>query len=135
MNGPGGLAAVDIVALLALLQFLFFGSLVGQARGRYGVKAPAVSGDERFERIYRVQMNTLELLVMLLPALYAAARYWPPGWVAAAGAVYLLGRMVYWRAYVADPKRRGPGFLLSIAPVFALVLAALAGALRAAFSA
>ena len=123
---------VDIVAMLALLQFLQFGVLVGQARGRYGVKAPAVSGDERFERIYRVQMNTLELLVMLLPAMYVAARYWPPTWVAAAGAVYLLGRVIYWRDYLADPKRRGLGFLLSIAPMFALVLAALAAALVAA---
>jgi uncharacterized MAPEG superfamily protein len=124
---------VDIVALLALLQFLLFGSLVGQARGRYGVKAPAVSGHEQFERIYRVQMNTLELLVLLLPAMYVAARYWPAAWVAGAGAVYLLGRLIYWRAYVADPRRRGLGFLLSIAPVFALLLAALVAAVRGLF--
>jgi len=119
---------VDIVAMLALLQFLHFGILVGRARGRYGVKAPAVNGDERFERIYRVQMNTLELLVVLLPAMYVAARYWSPAWVAAAGVVYLLGRLIYWRAYAEDPKRRGPGFLLSIAPVLVLVLAALVAA-------
>lgn len=121
---------VDIVAMLALLQYLQFGALVGQARGRYGVKAPAVSGDERFERVYRVQMNTLELLVVLLPAMYVAARYWPATWVAGAGVVYLLGRVVYWRAYVGEPRRRGLGFLLSIAPVFALVLAALVAAVR-----
>ncbi len=120
---------VDIVAMLALLQYLVFGSLVGHARGRYGVKAPAVTGHEQFERVYRVQMNTLELLVPLLPAMYAAARYWP-GWViAAAGAVYLVGRIVYWRAYVSAPASRGLGFLLSIGPVFGLILAALVPAL------
>lgn len=116
---------VDIVAMLALLQFLFFGSLVGQARGRYGVHAPAVTGHEQFERLYRVQMNTLELLVPFLPALYVAARYWPAWIVASTGAVYLVGRFVYWRAYVSAPASRGLGFLLSIAPVFALALGAL----------
>lgn len=116
---------VDVVAMLALIQYLAFGSLVGKARGLYGVKAPAVTGDERFERVYRVQMNTLELLVALIPAMYAAAHYWPPVVVAATGSVYLVGRVLYWRAYVAEPKSRGLGFVLSIGPVFSLVIAAL----------
>ncbi len=120
---------VHAVAMLAVIQYLFFGGLVGRARGQYGVNAPAVSGDERFERIYRVQMNTLELLVALIPALYAAAQYWPPTAVAGAGVVYLVGRLVYWRAYVSDPKTRGVGFMLSMAPTFGLALAALVPAL------
>lgn len=116
---------VDIVAMLAIVQYLVFGSLVGRARGQYGVKAPAVSGHEQFERVYRVQMNTLELLVAFLPALYAAARYWP-GWIVAAiGAIYLVGRVLYWQAYVTSPDRRGLGFMLSITPVICLALAAL----------
>ena len=116
---------VDTVAMLAIIQYLVFGSLVGKARGQYGVKAPAVSGNELFERVYRVQMNTLELLVAFLPALYAAARYWP-GWVIAwIGVVYLVGRVLYWRAYVTAPASRGLGFMLSIGPVFTLALAAL----------
>jgi len=120
---------VDAVAMLAVLQFIGFGALVGKARGTYGVKAPAVTGSEPFERIYRVQMNTLELLVALLPALYAAAHYWPSLYVAGAGAVYLVGRIVYWRAYVASPSSRSLGFLLSIGPILALALAALVPAL------
>lgn len=120
---------VDMVAMTAVIQYLVFGALVGRARGQYGVKAPAVSGNEQFERVYRVQMNTLELLVAFLPCLYAAARYWP-GWaVAVAGAVYILGRIIYWRAYVTEPATRGLGFVLSIGPVFTLALAALVPAL------
>ena len=117
---------VDLVALLAIIQYLFFGVLVERARVRYGVKAPAVTGNELFERSYRVQMNTLELLVAFLPALYLAARYWPLHYVAGIGAVYLVGRLVYWRGYVAAPARRGPGFALSMLPILALVIAALA---------
>ncbi len=120
---------VDVVAMLAILQYLVFGGLVGQARGKYGVKAPAVVGNVQFERIYRAQMNTLELLVALIPALYVAARYWPGQYIAAIGAVYLAGRVLYWRAYVHAPERRSLGFNLSIGPVFVLVLAALVPAL------
>lgn len=116
---------VDIVAMLAVIQYLVFAGMVGKARGKFGVKAPAVSGDERFERIYRVQMNTLELLVALLPAMYVSARYWPPQVIAGVGAVYLVGRVLYWRAYVASPSSRGLGYLLSILPVFGLALAGL----------
>ena len=115
---------VDIIAMLAVLQYLIFGGLVGQARGKYGVKAPAVVGDANFERIYRVQMNTLELLVALIPSLYVAARYWPGQYVAAVGAVYLVGRIIYWRAYV-NGTSRGLGFNMSMFPIFILVLAAL----------
>lgn len=121
---------IDLVALLAVAQLVFFAVLVGRARGRYGVKAPAVSGHEGFERVYRVQMNTLELLVAFLPALFIAAKYWPQGWVAVAGAVYLVGRIIYWRSYTAAPASRGLGFALSMFPILALVIAGLVGAMR-----
>ena len=121
---------VDLVALLAVAQLVFFSILVGRARGRYGIKAPAVSGHEGFERAYRVQMNTLELMVAFLPALFIATKYWPQTWVAAAGAVYLVGRLLYWRSYVAAPASRGLGFGLSMLPILALVIGGLVGALR-----
>jgi len=120
---------VDIVAILAVLQYLIFGSLVSRARGTYGIKAPAVTGSEQFERLYRVQMNTLELLVAFMPALYIAARYWPAPYVAALGSVYLVGRLLYWRAYVTEPNRRTLGFTLSLGPIFILALAALVPAI------
>lgn len=121
--------AIDLVALAAVLQYLVFGSLVGRARVRHGVKAPAVTGHEGFERAYRVQMNTLELLVALLPALYVAGHYWNPAAVAATGAVYLVGRVLYARAYLREPGARGPGFMLSVVPIALLWLAGAAGAL------
>lgn len=123
---------VDLVAVAALIQYLFFGALVGQARGKYGVQAPAVTGHELFERAYRVQMNTLELLVVLLPALYLANRYWNPTYVATAGAIYLVGRFIYWRAYVTRPASRGIGYVLSIVPCTFLLVAAAVGIFRSA---
>jgi hypothetical protein len=120
---------VDIVAVLAVLQFVFFGALVGRARGKYGVVAPAVVGNEMFERAYRVQMNTLELLVAFLPGLFLAAKYWSGTVVAGVGLVYLLGRFIYWRAYMGAPGSRALGYGLSAAPILALLLVALGGAM------
>lgn len=118
---------IDLVAVLALFQFIAFGMLVASARTKYGVHAPATAGHPQFERMYRVHMNTLELLVALLPAMYLAARYWSPSIVAIGGAVYLVGRLVYWRAYAKDPASRSLGFGLSIFPILAMLGAVLVG--------
>lgn len=122
---------VHVVALLAVTQFLFFGFYVGRARGKYHIKAPAVSGHEMFEREYRVQMNTLEQLICFLPALLIAGQYWSQVFVAAVGVVYLVGRFLYRKAYVSDPGSRALGFVLTFVPTVVLVAAGLIGALRA----
>jgi glutathione S-transferase len=122
------MAWIELVSVLALVQYMWFGVQVGGARGKYGIKAPAVAGHEVFERIYRVQMNTLEQLVVFLPVLWMAARYWNPVWMAAIGAVYLVGRMLYRGSYIKDPGSRTLGFLLTILPTTVLLLATLLGA-------
>jgi glutathione S-transferase len=118
---------VQLVTLLAIVQFFFFGLLVGRARVRQNVPAPATTGDPLFERYFRVQMNTLETLVLLLPSLWIAATVWSPHWAAGIGAVYLIGRQVYLRDYVRDPRRRSLGYALSAGPAMLLLLAALGG--------
>ena len=124
------MAWVEIMTALALIQFAVFAALVGKARGTYGVKAPAVSGNEMFERYYRVQMNTLEVLVLFVPGLWLAAGHLDDQWIVLLGAVYLIGRVVYFRAYVADPAKRGPGFSMSLVPSTILIVAGLVGAVR-----
>lgn len=118
---------VELVAVIALFQFVLFTSLAGRVRTRSGLKAPAVTGHEGFERMYRVQMNTLELLIVFLPALFLAAKYWPSPWVAGLGIIYTIGRHFYWRAYVSDPSKRTLGFMLSMLPTMILLILALAG--------
>ncbi len=125
---------VHIIALLAVFQFIAFCILVGAARGKYGIKAPAMTGNEHFERAVRVQMNTLEQLVCFLPALFIAAVYWPQTYVAALGVVYLVGRTLYRQAYVNDPAKRGLGFLLTFLPTTLLALVGLVGALMRSFA-
>ena len=116
---------VNLIAVLAILQYLYFGILVGKARGKYNVEAPAVSGHPEFERYYRVQMNTLEMLVFFLPSLYLFAEYVDAIIAAGLGLVYLIGRFLYQQSYVKDPKTRGLGFGLTILPSLAMALVTL----------
>jgi hypothetical protein len=126
------MAYVDIVTILAVLQFIVFAMKVAGARGRYGVKAPATTGNEIFERYFRVQQNTLELLLALIPGLYLFSRYLSPVAAALLGVIYLGGREIYAATYVRDPAKRGPGFGLSMFPVLVLLIGGLFGAVRQA---
>jgi glutathione S-transferase len=127
------MAYVDIVTALAVLQFIVFGFRVGAARGRYGVKAPATSGHEIFDRQFRVQQNTLEQLIAFFPGIYMFAHYFSP-WVAAAlGVVYLIGREVYAYTYVKNPAKREVGYGMTFLPVVILIVGGLIGAVRALF--
>ncbi len=123
--------AVAVVIVLALLEYVVFAMLVGRARGKYGVKAPAVSGHEMFDRYFRVHQNTLELLVAAIPAMWLYGTYVSTTWAAVLGLVYIVGRAAYLVGYVADPAKREIGFALSVIPVIVLLLGALWGAGRA----
>lgn len=126
------MALVAVVAALALIEYSVFALQVGQARQRYGVKAPATTGHDLFERYYRVQQNTLEQLVVFLPSLYLFAAF-VSGWVAALlGVAFVVGRAIYARGYVADPEKRSAGFLIGFAASNVLLLGGLLGAVLAA---
>lgn len=108
--------AVVIVTVLALAQYMFFGVQVGAARQKSGVKAPATTGETQFECVNRVHQNTLEQLIVFIPALWIYAHYVDPLWGAGMGAVYLIGRIIYRAAYLKDPSTRTLGFSLSFLP-------------------
>lgn len=121
--------ATAIVTILALLQFTLFGVQVGGMRGKHGVKAPAMSGHPEFERMFRVQQNTLEQLVLFVPALWIFAYFVNPLWGAGIGVVYLIGRFIYRSAYLQDPSGRSLGFMLSFLPSAVLLVWALVAAI------
>lgn len=122
---------VAIVTVAALIEFLWFGVLVGNARAKYGISAPATTGNEVFERYFRVQMNTLEQLVLFLPALWIFAHFISPLWAAGFGVVFIIGRAIYCLSYVRNPKSRSAGFGLTILPTMAMLIWILVWAVRA----
>jgi len=107
---------VAVVVLLAVLEYLWFGVMVGNARERYSVPAPAITGNEMFERYFRVQQNTLELLPLFIPSIYIFARYISPFWAAGIGLVFILGRAVYAAGYGASELGTGHGAPSSRSP-------------------
>jgi len=120
---------VAIIIALALIEYIVFSVLVGGARGKYDVSAPAVSGDPVFECYYRAQQNTLELLIFFIPGMVMFAHYVRPDVAAGIGAIFIIGRALYFKGYVTDPKKRTLGFLLSFFPALILVLGGLVGAI------
>ena len=122
---------VHIVIGLALIEFFYFGWEVGRARKRYGISAPAITGNEIFERYFRVHMNTLEMLVIFIPSILIFSAYMSPYLAAAIGLIYVIGRFVYLVTYVKNPKTRSIGYGLSAAPTLFLLAGGIVGAVRA----
>ena len=121
------MALVALITLLILAQYLVFTMLCGVERGRSGLAAPAMTGDPGFERAYRVQMNTLEQLLVTLPALWLSALYFNPEVAASLGLVFMIGRVLYRNSYIKDPAKRGPGMIIGFLANIGLLATALWG--------
>lgn len=123
---------VELIAIIAVAQFFLFGFLTGKERRKSGLKAPAITGDDGFERMYRVQSNTLETLIAFLPALFIASNYVSYYLTASLGLLYIIGRFIYWISYTKNPTSRGLGFMMSMLPTLVLIVIAIFGALYSA---
>lgn len=111
-----------LVTCLALLFYFITGARVARARARFGIKAPAISGNPDFERIFRVQMNTLEWLPIFLPSLWLFAFYVNDAIAAAIGAVWIAGRIAYLVGYSNAASKRGRGFAIQASATIVLWL-------------
>jgi hypothetical protein len=116
-----------IITLLSLLLFFAIVTYVGYARSKYGIKAPATTGNDDFERIFRVQMNTMESLILFLPALWLFSEYIGPLWAGIVGAVWLVGRIDYALSYMRAANARTRGFTISALAVSVLLVGAAVG--------
>ena len=111
-----------IVTLLALMQFMLFSIQVGAMRVKHGVNAPAISGHPEFERMFRVQQNTMEQLVAFVPALWIYSYLVNPLWGAGIGLLFIIGRFVYRAAYLKDPASRSNGFTIGVLAIAVLLV-------------
>jgi glutathione S-transferase len=114
-----------LVTLLAVGVYFYTGVRVGQAREKFKVKAPAVAGHPIFERAFRVQMNTLEWMPILLPSMWLLALYGTDLVAAALGVVWIGGRLIYIRGYMQAPEKRGTGFAVQAVAAGVLWIGAL----------
>jgi glutathione S-transferase len=114
-----------LITCLAVAVCFSTGLLVARARAAYGIKAPATTGNPDFERVFRVQMNTLEWMPMFLPALWLFAIYVSDSFAAAIGLVWIAGRILYIVSYSKAADKRGPGFGIQAFATIALWLGAI----------
>lgn len=120
----------SLVTLLAVFIYAWSGILVARARAKYGVRAPATTGNPDFERVFRAQANTGEQLLQFLPCLWLFGATFGDIWAAAIGAVWLIGRVIYVTTYSRKAEARGPGFGLTMLPTLVLAIGALFGVIQ-----
>jgi glutathione S-transferase len=116
-----------LVSLAAVLLYFFLGTRVAAARGKFGVKLRATTGNPDFERVYRVQMNTLEWMPTFLVPLWLFALYVSDLWAAALGLVWIVGRALYYVGYSRATEKRLPGFAIQATACVVLLVGALIG--------
>ena len=107
------LPLTSLATLLAVALMFWTAINVGKARAKYEVKAPATSGHEMFDRAYRIQMNTLESAMLLLPSMWIYAGLVGDLGAGVSGAIWIADRLWYAIAYQQDPAKRGPGVGMS----------------------
>jgi uncharacterized MAPEG superfamily protein len=118
-----------LIILIALSQYLYYVFRVGTGRVRYKVHAPSTSGHDTRERMYRVQQNTMEQLVVFIPAMIIFSAYLSDRWALLPGALFILARQLYYFQYVRDPASRTLGIVLTIMANSVLVAGALVAVL------
>jgi glutathione S-transferase len=118
---------IALVTVLVAIEYFFLAIKVGKSRGESGISAPSIIGDEKFERVFRVQQNTMEQLIIFFPSLWIFSYYVQVESGAILGLIFLVGRILYARGYVQDASKRGPGFVIGSLALLALMLGSLIG--------
>ena len=122
---------ISIVIFIALIEYLVFGGFVGKARTTYDIPAPLTTGNEIFERYFRAHQNTLENLIIFIPSIVGFATYVHAEVAAGLGVLFIIGRVLYFRGYVKDPKSRAIGSMIAGISLVILLLGGLIGAVIA----
>jgi glutathione S-transferase len=119
---------IVLVTVVALLFYFSTAAVIARSRYRYGIMPPVMTGHPDFERLVRIQANTLEWMAIFLPALWICAGFFDPRLVAGIGAVWVVGRVVYAIGYAQAAPRRRLGFGIQALAAFTLLIGCLAGA-------
>ena len=114
-----------IVTLLIGLAYFWMATKVARAHNRTGILAPTMTGDPVLERTYRAHVNTLEWMPIALPSMWLFAIYWSPTVAALLGLLWIVGRVIYFVGYVAEAKKRFPGFFIQSTAAFVMLFGAL----------
>jgi uncharacterized membrane protein YecN with MAPEG domain len=120
----------SLVTVLTLMLFFVLTANVGRARAKYKVLPPKTSGDPDFERVFRVQQNTLEQLILFLPSLWLFSLFISPIWGTGVGTLWMIGRILYAWGYYQAAEKRFIGFGINVLSLLVLLVGSLVGIIR-----
>ncbi len=120
---------IAVVTVLAVFQVFGFAYLVGKQRAKHGVRAPAITGEAEFERAFRIHQNSVEQMVIFIPALWLFGYYVHALIGAGLGLVFVIARFIYRKSYLNDPTSRTAGFGIGALAMMVLLLGGLIGAI------
>ncbi len=118
---------IVLITLLVAAEYFWLAIMVGKSRGETGIHAPTCVGDPKFERVFRVQQNTMEQLIIFFPALWVFGYYVSATIGAGLGLLFLFGRILYARGYIQHPDKRAPGFIIGSLATLALIIGGIVG--------
>jgi hypothetical protein len=102
---------VYVTIVLAVLEYMVMGALVGFARTKYN--------------------NTLENLIIFIPTVWIFATYFSELWAAILGFLFVVGRAIYAVGYLKAAEKRSIGAGITGIVEMALVVGCLIGLARA----
>ncbi|MEG3903256.1 MAPEG family protein [Microcoleus sp. B4-C5] len=117
----------SLITVSALILYFVVTINVGRARLKYKVSPPQMTGNPDFERVVRVQQNTLEQMILFLPSLWLFSQFLSPIWGAGIGAVWIIGRILFAWGYYQAAEKRAAGFGISTLATLALLGGSLTG--------
>lgn len=120
---------IAIVTVLAVFQTFGFAFLVGKQRAKHGVTAPTITGADEFERAFRIHQNTVEQMVIFIPALWLFGFYVHALIGAGLGLLFVISRLIYRHSYLNEPTSRGKGFGIGALIMMTLMIGGLIGAI------
>jgi len=122
-----GYEYTSLATLICAAVYFWTMMTVGKMRGKHEVKAPDCTGPDEFNNAFRVNANTLEQMVLFLPCLWLFAVYVGDMWAGIAGIIWAIGRIIYAKAYIAEPSKRAKGFLVGFATFVVVFIGSLVG--------
>jgi glutathione S-transferase len=117
-----------LATIIAIIVFTVQAGYVGYARIKYSIPAPKTTGNEDFDRVWRVHYNTLEQMPVFLTLMWIFALTVSPLWAGIFGFIWSVGRIGYTIGYYKSAKgRSNPIAYLSSASVIIFLFGSLWG--------
>ncbi|NEQ75299.1 MAG: MAPEG family protein [Okeania sp. SIO2D1] len=119
----------SLITVVSLLMYFIVTINVGRARAKYNITPPQMTGEPNFERVLRVQQNTVEQIILFLPSLWLFSIFISSLWGAGIGTVWVVGRILFAWGYYQAAEKRTLGFGISSLAIITLLIGALVGIL------